>query len=285
MSQWSSGKSLALIGPTKRLCHGSVEIGDKGQHFSLEISDGGKGGAFEQLANQNAEPNLNLVHPGSVLRRLVKDNTMGWVREKGGAALHRGQNAGFPFDPQVDVQIGLLSHVADQGFGLMRVEVIKDKMPLDDVWGGLHGALDMSEKILLIPRGASRKIRYLTGGHRKVDDERQRTVPKVFKFSAFDLARSQRQPRMFAFQGLHPGHFVGTHDHFSLCSQFRCLLIQRIDVLDLFVEPFIRFRGQPIADPVRLETPFFSKREAWRAEMVSTMPRFTSSSAISRPVH
>jgi len=67
MSQWLSGKSLALIGPAKRLCHRSVEIRDKGQHFGLESSDRGKGAAFEQLAGQNAEPNLNLVHPGSVL--------------------------------------------------------------------------------------------------------------------------------------------------------------------------------------------------------------------------
>lgn len=113
MSQWLSGQRLALIGSTKRLCHRSVEILDKGQPFSLEISNRGKGAAFEQLARQNAEPNLNLVHPGSVLRRIVKDNTMGGVREKSGAALHRGQNTGFAFDTQVKVQIRLLSHVAD----------------------------------------------------------------------------------------------------------------------------------------------------------------------------
>ena len=61
MSQRLSGESLALIGPTKRLCHRPVEILNKSQHFGLEISDRGKSAAFEQLAGQNAEPNLNLI--------------------------------------------------------------------------------------------------------------------------------------------------------------------------------------------------------------------------------
>ncbi len=59
MSQWLSGKRLTLIGPTKRLCHRPVEILDTGQHFGLGIGDGSEGTAFEQLASQNAEPNLN----------------------------------------------------------------------------------------------------------------------------------------------------------------------------------------------------------------------------------
>jgi len=36
---------------------------------------------------------------------------------------------------------------------------------------------------------------------------------------------------------------------------------------------------------MRLETPFFSRRAAWRGEICSTMPRAFSSSAISRSVH
>ncbi len=114
MSQWLSGKSLALIGPAKRLCHGSVEILDKGQDFGLEIGHRDEVAAFEQLASENAEPKLNLVQPGSVFGRVVKDKAMGRIREKGGAALHRGQNAGLTFDSQVDNQIRLLGHVTDQ---------------------------------------------------------------------------------------------------------------------------------------------------------------------------
>ena len=90
MSQWSNGKSLALIGPTKRLCHRSVEIGDKGQPFCLESSNRRKGAAFEQFASQNAEPNLNLVHPGSGLRRIVKHNVVGWICARKSASFRVG---------------------------------------------------------------------------------------------------------------------------------------------------------------------------------------------------
>src|SRR4030067_340225 len=110
-------------------------------------------------------------------------------------------------------------------------------------------------------------------------------MPNVFKLPAFDLARRHRQTWVFSFQGLNAGHFIGTQHGFALCYQFWSLLIQRIDVIHLLIEPLIRFLGQPVTDQVRLEAPFLSSREACRAEIVSTIPRFTSSSAISRPVH
>lgn len=112
-------------------------------------------------------------------------------------------------------------------------------------------------------------------------------MPNVFKLPALDLARRQRQTRMFSFQGLNAGHFIGAQHGFALFRQFWSLFIQRIDVIHLFIKPFVFFfvRCQPIPDQVRLEAPFLSSREACRVEMVSTIPRFISSSAISRPVH
>src|SRR4030066_203122 len=110
-------------------------------------------------------------------------------------------------------------------------------------------------------------------------------MPNGFKLPAFDLARRHRQTWVFSFQGLNAGHFIGTQHGFALFYQFWSVLIQRIDVIHLLIEPLIRFLGQPVTDQVRLEAPFLSSREACRAEIVSTIPRFTSSSAISRPVH
>ena len=80
MSQWLSGKRLTLIGPTKRLRHRAVKVLDKGQHFGLEIGNRDEDAAFEQFASENAEPKLNLVHPGSVLGGVVKDKAMGGER-------------------------------------------------------------------------------------------------------------------------------------------------------------------------------------------------------------
>ena len=110
-------------------------------------------------------------------------------------------------------------------------------------------------------------------------------MPDIFKLASFDLARQHGQPRMFAFQGLHPGHFIGAHHRFAVLAQFGSFLINRIDVFHFFIKPFIWLRGQPVADQVWLDPPFFNSRAACRAEIVSTMPRCIISSAISRLVH
>jgi hypothetical protein len=108
-----------------------------------------------------------------VLGRIVKDDAMGWVRQKSSTAFHRSQNTGFPFDAQVDVQIRFIGHIADQGFGLMRIEIVHDEMPLSDRRIRLNGAPDMSEKIVLGARRASRDLPYRASGDMKVDDKRQ----------------------------------------------------------------------------------------------------------------
>ena len=156
MSQWLSDKRLALIGPTERLGHRLVEILDKSQHFLLEISDRGKSATLEQLTRQNAEPNLNLIHPGSMFRRIVKHNAMSWIREKNSPALQRSQNARLAFDTEADVQIGFIGHIAHKRFRLMRVEIVYNEMPLHDLRIGFDGALDMREKVRLLTSGASR---------------------------------------------------------------------------------------------------------------------------------
>ena len=62
---------------------------------------------------------------------------------------------------------------------------------------------------------------------------------------------------MFAFEGLHPGHLVGTHRLFALLRETRSVLIQGADGFDRLVAVFIDRRGQPIADEMGVEIPFF----------------------------
>ena len=77
---------------------------------------------------------------------------------------------------------------------------------------------------------------------------------------------------------------IAAHHGFALLRQFWSEFVQHIDVIHLLLEPLVDFPGQPVTDQARLETPFLSSREACRAETVSTIHRFISSSAISRPV-
>ena len=90
---------------------------------------------------------------------------------------------------------------------------------------------------------------------------------------------------MLAFERLHARQLVGTHDHFSLLGSLRRLCIHAADGFDLSVTLRLLGRGQPIADQVWLETPFFNRRAACRGEICLMMPRRITSSAISRPVH
>ena len=58
-----NGQRLALVGPLERLGHRPIVIVDKSQNFGLQVFDRGEGASFEQLANQNRKPDLNLIHP------------------------------------------------------------------------------------------------------------------------------------------------------------------------------------------------------------------------------
>jgi hypothetical protein len=64
---------------------------------------------------------------------------------------------------------------------------------------------------------------------------------------------------MFAFESLHPGHFIIADDPFILLSQCGGTLIQVIDVLDFLITPFILAGCQPIADQMRFEIALFLK--------------------------
>ena len=149
----------------------------------------------------------------------------------------------------------------------MDVEVVYHKMPLGDWRRVGQCALNMLKKIFLGARVATGNRCHVTGRHFEVDDERQRPPSNIFKLPALDLAWGQEQTRVFAFQGLHPGHFVSTHHDFALFREFWGVLIQLVDVGGLLVKPLICFLRQPVTDQMRLETPFFSSRDACRGEI------------------
>jgi hypothetical protein len=61
-------------------------------------------------------------------------------------------------------------------------------------------------------------------------------------------------------------------------------VIDRADDSDGCFEMGILWRGEPIADQMRLEIPFFNRRAACRGEICAMIPRAITSSAISLPV-
>ena len=98
--QGLGGEGFTLVSPFERFGHRPLIIVNKSQHFGFQIFDGGEVTAFQQLSHQNTEPNFNLVHPRRMLGRIVKNNPMIGLREKGGSRFHRLKNTRFSFDAE-----------------------------------------------------------------------------------------------------------------------------------------------------------------------------------------
>ena len=99
------------------------------------------------------------------------------------------------------------------------------------------------------------------------------------------MTRLHRQVGMFALQGLHPGQLIQTDGTFPLLGSLGRARLQATPLDNFLVPLLIGHFGQPVAEQVRLEPPFFSSRAACRGEICLTIPRAMTSSAISRPVH
>src|SRR6266700_1659073 len=167
----------------------------------------------------------------------------------------------------------------------MGVQPVTNHMPTRRFGMGRHHGLQMRQEISFGAGGSAGGSQDVAGHDIATHDEGARAMPYVLKFPPLDLAWSQRQARILAFEGLHSRQLVGTHGHFSLLGSRRCLLIHDADGFDLLVTLRLLGRGQPVPHQVRLQIPFFNKRAACRGEICLMIPRAIASSAISRPVH
>lgn len=137
----------------------------------------------------------------------------------------------------------------------MGVEIVHNEMPLHDAGIRVNGALEVSEKILLLTRGTSRDLSDLAVSDMEVDDKGQRTMPDVLELPAQNPPRLHGQVGVLGFQGLHTAHFIRAHRCFSTFSPFLRGLIQVIDGGNFLVRLRIGFGVQIVAHHVRLKPP------------------------------
>jgi len=110
-------------------------------------------------------------------------------------------------------------------------------------------------------------------------------MPNVLELTTQDMTRLHGQVGMLALQGLYPGQLIQTDGAFPLLGPLGRAGIQTTPLDNFLVASLIGNLGQPVAEEVRLEPPFFSSRAACRGEICLRIPRAITSSAISRPVH
>ncbi len=157
---------------------------------------------------------------------------MAWIGEKSGTSAHASEMTAFAFDAQILLDVTLYRHQTNQGFGLMRVELIGDEDP-GGLWIDLEGLPDVSGKVGF---GACRpyaRCHDLPGGYVEVGNQTLRTMPLVFELLALDMTGLDGQGRVQTFQGLDTRHFIGTHHMRARRSKRRCCLVDLADRADL----------------------------------------------------
>ena len=120
---------LAFDGPAERLCHRGTEVGDEALNPLLEMLLGCEVAAAEKFADQDREPDLDLVEPRGVLGREVEGNAMTDIAQECLAGRHRLEDAGFPLLAEVFIDAAELCDQTDHSFGDVGIEIVADHLP------------------------------------------------------------------------------------------------------------------------------------------------------------
>jgi len=186
-----------------------VVVGNKGQDAGAQLLHGEATESGKQATNEDREPDLNLVEPGTVSGRVDEANAMAGGGEKGRTGAHAGKMATFAFHAELLLDVTLRSDQTHQRFRLMSIELISDKDPTG-VRIGLDRLGDVSGKVGFGARGSNAGSHDLSGGYVQVGDQTLCTVSVVFKFLSLDVTGLHGQRRVETFEGLDAGHLIGT---------------------------------------------------------------------------
>ena len=191
------------------------------------------------------------------------------------------EHARFAFDAEVGLEAAGASNEADDGLGVVDVEIVADNVPPCVGSGATEQVAEKSREILFRPCIADHTLD-CAGGNVESGNQGLSAMTAVLELAPFHLARHHRQTRCDAFQGLNAGHLVDGDRAMAVIGAGGGL-VDPADVRTFVVEGGVGFGGQPVPDAMRLEVGlFFKKRPTERCEMLGTSPRRMASSAISR---
>jgi hypothetical protein len=180
-------------GPLDGFSHRAIVIRDERQDLVAQVVQREEIATFEQLAHQDTEPDFYLVHPGSVLGRVVQQHLVGGVVQKRRPAFHRLKDAAFPLDAQrLRCYPFPLGYPAHQRFGLMDIQIIQDHVPLRRCGIAGNQVLEMSQGILLGAGRSPRGLDDVSGNDIKIDEPGQCAMPDVLEFASQHMTRLHR---------------------------------------------------------------------------------------------
>ena len=164
-----------------------VEVGDEGEDGLAQGVARGDTAASEHPADQDAEPQLDLVEPGGVLGRVEEGDAVGRIAKEGGARGHRPEDPGLAFHAEVVGEPAPLRDEADEGFGLVGVELVGDEEP-GGLGIGVDGPGDVRGEVGLGPGRPERRGQDGAGGDIAVGDQAERPVADVLVLAALGAA-------------------------------------------------------------------------------------------------
>ncbi len=243
------------IGPAEGV-GGLVEGGDEGADALAQGVERGEVAPLEHAAGQDAEPERDLVEPGGVLGRVEELDAVGRVGEEGRPRRHRPERARLAFHAQVGGDPAPFRDEADQGLGLVGVELVSEEEP-SALGIGVDRPGDVRREV---GRGAGRPERGgqdRAGGDVAGGDEAAGAVADGRVLAPLGAAGARRFARGRAFERLDAGHLVGADDVTAQRFQHRRVGIDGADGLDLRREGGGVLSGglgvAPVAAAVRLE--------------------------------
>ena len=144
-------------------------------------------------------------------------------------------------DPSVRIQTSSLSvlfdarhlgHEANEGLGLMNVEVITDDVPTGDQRISRYHRLEMGQEIFFGARGTTKGSHQLSCHDIATQDKATRSMTFILEFASLHMTWCQREVGMLAFERLYARQLIGTDGAFTLLSDHWGLLIHPTDRSD-----------------------------------------------------
>lgn len=215
----------------------------------LQVRHGREVATAEQFADECTEPDFDLVQPGCVRRREMKDNPFGGRGEES-----LPLRAGLDGRQRAPTELG---HRTAGQFMPVRVEVVEDEVYL--LGAGIFAADGRDE----IRKDVRRAIRCevaidLTRGHLQTGSEAARAVAYVLVLDALDTPGLGWLMGMFAFQRLNAGFLIDGKDDFAAFAELLSMQIEVDDVQHFGIEVRIR-TVQPVMPTMRLDRSLVEK--------------------------
>lgn len=107
------GQHLAFVSPFEGFSHGAIEVVNEFEQTTSKVGLTAEAGSFQQLSDQDAEPDFDLIQPRSMGGCVMKHDLMVRVAEKRGPCFHGLQYTAFTFHPQIEGQAFVLGHQLD----------------------------------------------------------------------------------------------------------------------------------------------------------------------------